>query len=101
MKPKRIETYREFWPFYLQEHSCKATKQLHILGTLLGLACAIYLGATDRWAWLPLSLVFGYGFAWYSHFFIQKNRPATFRYPLWSFISDFRMMWHYLTGRLR
>lgn len=97
----RIATYAEFWPFYLREHSKPATKTFHVVGTLLGVASAGFFVASGRTACLPVSLVIAYGLAWYSHFFIQKNRPATFKYPLWSLVSDFRMIYWYFRGRFR
>lgn len=96
----RIKTYEAFWPYYLSQHSKPATKWLHAVGTLLGIAWAVWAGVTDRWAWLPFGFVIGYGFSWFAHFFIEKNRPATFTYPLWSFRADFRMLKLLLSGRL-
>jgi hypothetical protein len=100
MEP-RIATYGEFWPFYLREHSKHATKQWHVYGTLAGIVVGAYLGVTCHAAYLLTGFIIGYGCSWYSHFFIEKNRPATFKYPLWSFISDFRMAFLFLTGKLK
>ena len=100
--PPRIQTYEEFWPYYLAEHSHPMTKRLHVLGTCLGIST--FTVFTIKGCWLtgiPAALVMAYGTAWYSHFFIQKNRPATFKYPLWSFYSDFRMCFLFLTGKLK
>ena len=96
---QRIGTYREFWPFHLNEHRQKLTRQLHFVGTallfpLLGAALLI----DPRW-WFALPLT-GYGFACASHFFVEKNRPATFKYPLWSLLSDFRMFFMICRGTL-
>jgi hypothetical protein len=95
-----ITSYEEFWDFYIREHSKRLTRLLHFIGTSLGLVLLIYFIATDRWYYFPLFLVVGYAFAWFAHFVVEKNRPATFKYPLWSFISDFKMMWYMLTGRM-
>ena len=96
---KRIETYREFWPFYLSEHSLRATKLWHLTGTSLGLLLSIYLMVRGKWLWLPITALPGYAFAWTSHFFVQKNRPATFTYPLWSLISDYRLAYRVICGK--
>lgn len=87
----KIKTYKEFWPFYLSQHSNKNNRALHYVGTTIGLICLILLFTTGEIKWLPIGLVAGYFFAWIGHFIIEKNRPATFQYPLWSFISDWRM----------
>ncbi len=95
-----IESYADFWPYYLQEHAKPTTRNLHFLGTGLAVATALAAVATGR-AWLGLAaLVAGYGPAWIAHFFVEKNRPATFTYPVWSLVSDFRMAWFWATGRL-
>lgn len=96
----RIDSYSRFWDFYVQEHSKPLTRLLHFTGTTLGLALLIYFIATGRWYFFPVFLLVGYAFAWFAHFVVEKNRPATFKYPLWSFISDFKMMWYMTTGRM-
>jgi hypothetical protein len=96
----RIQTYAEFWPFYLREHSRASTRWLHFVGTSLGVGLGVSAGVTGRGVLVPLALVAAYGFAWFSHFVIEHNRPATFKYPLWSFISDFRMAGLMAIGQL-
>lgn len=98
-KPPWIETFEEFWPYYLSEHSKPMTRRLHLVGTLIGTAFLIL--AILSWSyWLILAgLVSGYAFAWFSHLFVERNRPATFKYPLWSFIADYKMAFMTLTGR--
>ena len=97
---RKIETYRDFWPYYLQEHAHRATRALHYAGTGVATASILALAITGNLWFLPSALVGGYGFAWFAHFFIEKNRPATFTYPLWSLISDFRMALEWLRGEL-
>ncbi len=95
-----MKSFEEFWPHYLAEHSLPETRLLHAIGTSVGTACLIALVARKKWKWLPLALVPGYGAAWASHFFIEKNKPATFEHPLWSFIGDYKMIGLMLTGHM-
>jgi hypothetical protein len=96
----KIRNYSEFWDFYIHEHSRSLTRLLHFIGTSLGLLLLGWSILSGRWYYFPLFFVVGYAFAWFAHFVVEKNRPATFKYPVWSFISDFRMMWYMTTGRM-
>lgn len=96
----RIQTYKEFWPYYLSEHQNPTNRRLHYTGTSLGIGLLIYSIATQKYLLILPALICGYAFAWVGHFIIEKNRPATFKYPLWSFISDFKMLYCALTGQL-
>ena len=98
--PERIRSYAEFWPYYLQQHACPATRAWHIAGTVIatGLLAAAILTLDFRL--LLASVLAGYGPAWIAHLFIEKNRPATFGYPIWSLISDYRMAATWLSGGL-
>jgi len=73
---------------------------LHLLGTAVGIGLAAFLIVSGRWWLFFLGLIPGYGAAWIGHFFIEKNRPATFHHPLWSFMGDYKMIWLMLTGRM-
>ncbi len=92
--------YTEFWDFYVAEHSLPATRVLHFVGTSLGIALLIFFVVRGQWYFFPAFFVVGYAFAWFAHFVVEKNKPASFRFPFWSFISDFKMMWYMLTGRM-
>ena len=96
-----FNSFQEFYPYYLAEHANRTSRRLHVIGTLgalLQFASAIAL----REPILVLTaLLTGYGFAWVGHFVFEKNRPATFRYPLYSLRGDFTMAFEVLRGRIR
>ena len=98
---RRYGSFREFYPFYLGQHSDRTCRRLHFVGTSLAVlqwvAAAL---AGEPWL-LPSGLVTGYAFAWVGHFVFEKNRPATFTYPLYSLIGDFAMARDILVGRIR
>ena len=92
MGDQEFRTFEEFWPFYVKEHQKKATRILHFVGTTGAMACVAGGLLTKRRWLLALAPVVGYGPAWISHFFIEGNRPASFKHPLWSFRADL-VMW--------
>lgn len=98
---ERIKTYNEFYKFYLTEHANGVSRNLHFIGTSFVFLIPIWAIYQNNYNWLYLIPVVAYGFAWVGHFFFEKNKPATFQYPLWSLISDFRMYYHFLTGQLK
>lgn len=97
---RRYTTFREFYPFYLSEHRNRTCRRLHFLGSTLALVCLVLLISTGNPGWLLAGLVAGYGFAWIGHFAFEKNRPASFRQPLFSFMGDWVMYKDILTGRI-
>lgn len=95
----RLSSFAAFWPFYLSQHAHPASRWLHFVGTSAALANAVYSVVTLQPWLLPLSLVLGYGPAWVGHFIIEKNRPATFTYPLWSLLGDMKMLSGMVVGK--
>jgi hypothetical protein len=100
MSSDRIQSFDEFWPFYVREHSLRSTRIMHFVGTTLGMLVLIGAVAAQQWWFLLAAPVCGYGFAWVSHFGIEKNKPASFKYPLWSFCADMKLWALMLTGRM-
>lgn len=98
---KPLTTFEAFWPFYLGEHSLAATRWMHFVGTTIAFFNIIAAAVLLSPFYLLSALFSGYLFAWVSHFFIEKNRPATFTYPAWSFAADWKMWALMATGRLR
>lgn len=93
-------SFRDFYPYYLQEHSNRTCRRLHFAGTSLVIAMAAGAVVTGTWWLLWLLPVAGYGFAWLGHFVFEKNRPATFQHPFYSLWGDFVMYKDILTGRI-
>ncbi len=96
---ERFTSYRAFYPFYIREHSNRTCRRIHVVGTtLVVVALAAFALTLNPW-WLLAAPVAGYGFAWVGHFVFEKNRPATFRYPLWSLRGDFQLWFETISGR--
>ena len=97
---QRFANFREFYPFYLAEHGNRISRRLHFIGSCGVLALLVVaIAQRDEW-WLLAALPCGYGFAWVGHFFFEKNRPATFRHPFYSFVGDWVMFRDILRGRI-
>ena len=97
----RFASFREFYPFYLEEHSNRTSRRLHFIGSCGVLALLATAAISGNAWWLPGALLCGYGFAWVGHFFFEKNRPATFKHPLYSFAGDWVMFKDILIGKVR
>ncbi|TQV89151.1 DUF962 domain-containing protein [Aliikangiella coralliicola] len=100
MNQPEYHSFSEFWPFYLGEHKMRLSRALHYMGTVLSHLLLVYLLIFQLWHWLPIVLLVGYGPAWIGHFFIEKNRPATFKHPFWSLRGDYKMLYLAATGQL-
>lgn len=98
---KKYKSFWSFYPYYLTEHGDKKNRMLHFTGTAILIILVIASIVLQKWWMLILVPICGYGFAWFGHFFIEKNKPATFTYPLYSLGSDFVMFWHILTGQIQ
>ena len=100
IKTEKFQRFKDFYPYYLSEHSDPKCRQMHYIGTSLTLGIVVIALLTLNPFWLLLGPVAGYSFAWIGHFFIEKNRPATFTYPLWSLMGDYVMYFSWLSGKL-
>jgi hypothetical protein len=101
MSQQRFDSFSEFYPFYLQEHQNPICRRLHVIGSSLVIALLIYIIVRQSYILAWLVPVIGYGFAWIGHFFFEHNKPATFKYPLYSFIGDWVMFKDVLTGKIK
>jgi hypothetical protein len=97
---RSFDSLAAFYPYYLSEHQNRICRRLHFVGSSLVLGCLLALLMTGQWLWIPAMFLCGYGFAWVGHFGFEKNRPATFKHPLYSFVSDWIMFKDMLTGKI-
>ena len=97
---RRFTRFAEFYAFYLAEHANRTSRRLHVIGTSGVFVLAVIAGLRHDPRWLLAALFCGYGFAWVGHFFFEKNRPATFRHPFYSFLADWVMFKDILIGRI-
>ncbi|MDA8622149.1 DUF962 domain-containing protein [Psychrosphaera sp.] len=97
---KKLDSFKAFYPYYLSEHLHPVCRCLHYIGSTLVILVAVYALATNQFMYLLLLPFIGYGFAWVGHFFVEKNRPATFTYPFYSLLGDWVMFKDFLTGQL-
>lgn len=95
----RIQSFSEFYPFYLTEHKNPTSRLLHFIGTSLFFIFLMAALVSGHYGLLWFCPLMGYGFAWVGHFFFEKNKPATFQYPLWSLASDFKLYFQILGGK--
>ena len=92
----QFKRFRDFYPYYLAEHADRRCRALHYIGSTLVLVVLAYAVITQQWLWLVLLPILGYGFAWCGHFVFEKNKPATFKYPLYSLLGDWVMYGQFL-----
>ena len=97
---KRFASFRQFYPYYLGEHANRTSRRLHFIGSCGVILLVLVAAAARDPRWLLAALACGYGFAWVGHFFFERNRPATFRHPLYSFLGDWVMFRDIVVGRI-
>ena len=95
-----FRSFSEFYPFYLSEHSNRTSRRLHFVGTSIALVLLVAALGLQLWWLIAVALVEGYAFAWVGHFFFEHNKPATFKYPRFSFMGDWRLWWEIVTGKM-
>ena len=100
MSYQRYKTFKEFYPFYLNEHSNQTNRRLHFIGTCFVVLILSYTIFTANFKLMWFCPLFGYAFAWIGHFVFEKNRPATFKQPIYSLMGDFKMWWQLLTRKI-
>ena len=101
MSDTKFTSFKDFYPYYLSEHNLRINKILHALGSLIALSFLIYMLYIGKYKFVPISFVFGYTFAWIGHFFFEKNKPATFKYPIYSFMGDWVMLKDIILGKVK
>lgn len=100
MSEANLQRFSDFWLFYLSQHQHPLSRLLHYCGTLISLMVLLASWWLAKPLLILLALVSGYGPAWIGHFYFEKNRPATFRYPFYSLFADYYMCFCFITGRL-
>jgi hypothetical protein len=96
---QRYGSFAKFYPFYLSEHANRVSRRLHFVGSSIAAGLIVAAWVSRLWWLLAIAVAEGYAFAWVGHFFFERNRPATFKYPVFSLMGDWRMWWEILIGR--
>ena len=94
-----IRSFADFWPYYVRAHSRRETRILHAIGSVMALVMVVLALSVNLWFLLAAPIV-GYAFAWYAHFFVEHNKPATFGHPFYSLAADYRMVFLMMAGRM-
>ena len=98
---KKYQTFSDFYPFYLSQHADQTCRRLHFIGSSLIVALVLYAFQSSNWSLLWYIPLLGYGFAWIGHFIFEKNKPATFTYPVYSLMGDWVMYKDILIGKIK
>ncbi|MCH2652198.1 MAG: DUF962 domain-containing protein [Gammaproteobacteria bacterium] len=96
---KEFKNFEEFYPYYIDEHKSKYNKLLHFIGTTIFFIFMIIFISSFEPKYIFYGFLSGYGWAWIGHFFIEKNKPATFYFPLYSLRGDWRMYKEIIQGK--
>ncbi|MEO6487337.1 MAG: DUF962 domain-containing protein [Thermoanaerobaculia bacterium] len=94
-----IRSFAEFWPYYVRQHSRPATRLLHAIGSVVAVVLFGVAFAVNLWILVAVPII-GYAFAWYAHFFVEHNKPATFGHPFYALAADYRMLFLMMAGRM-
>ena len=94
-----IEKFADFWPYYVRQHSSPGTRVMHAIGSTLAIALFVLALTVNLWLLIAAPAI-GYAFAWYGHFFIEHNTPATFGHPFYSLAADYRMLFLMMAGKM-
>ena len=100
MSEQPFRTFKDFYPFYLREHANCTSRRLHVTGTSIAAVLLVAAIITQRWGLIAAAVIQGYAFAWVGHFFFERNKPATFKYPWLSLRGDWRLWWDIVSGKL-
>ncbi len=98
---KEYKNFSEFYPFYLSQHENQTCRRLHFFGSVIVVLLVLYIAFSARWSLFFFVPVIGYGFAWVGHYLFEKNRPATFTYPIYSLMGDWVMFKDILIGKIK
>ena len=101
MSETKFTSFKEFYPYYLSEHKLKINKILHALGSIYGLIFLIFVIFSEQYKLIPIAFLIGYFFAWIGHFIYEKNKPATFKHPLYTFMGDWVMLKDIITRKIK
>ncbi|KAL4433320.1 hypothetical protein ABPG74_017424 [Tetrahymena malaccensis] len=98
---KVFKNFQEFYPFYLSEHSNITNRRLHYIGTTLSILLQLIIIFLGHYQFIPFVFLSGYIFPWIGHFFFEKNKPASFKYPVLSLMGDIKMWYQMSTNQIK
>jgi hypothetical protein len=96
---QQINSFEDFWPYYVCAHSHPVNQWLHFIATVSLVPLIVIALLYNPWIALLIP-IFAYSLAWYGHYFVEKNKPATFGHPFWSLLADYRMIQMMCRGQM-